>query len=55
MGWFIAIVGAVIAGMFGLGGFGTIPGGGATLMCGAIAVMFVAALLMVAGRNSSRS
>ena len=55
MSWFIAIVGAVIAATFGLGGFGTVPGGEGTLFCGALALLFVAALLMVAGRDSSRS
>ena len=55
MGWFIAIVGAVIAGMFGLGGFGTVPGGWGTLFCGALALLFVAALLVVAGRDGWRS
>ena len=55
VGWFIAIVGAVIAGTFGLGGFGTIPGGPGTVVCGAAALVFVALLLTVAGRDSSRS
>ncbi len=55
VGWFIALVGAVIAGTFGLGGFGTIPGGPGTLVCGAIALAFLAALLVFAGRDSSPS
>ncbi len=55
MGWFIAMVGGVIVGTFGLGGFGAIPGGSGTLACGAIALAFVAALLVIASRDSSPS
>lgn len=55
VGWFIAIIGTVIAGMFGLGGFGSIPDHAGTFFCGALALLFVAALLVVAGRGSPRS
>ncbi|HUF55821.1 MAG TPA: hypothetical protein VMM55_04595 [Thermohalobaculum sp.] len=40
--------------MFGLGGFGSIPDGAGTLFCGALALLFVAALLVIAGRDGSR-
>lgn len=54
LGWYIATIGTVIAGMFGLGGFGSIPDGAGTLFCGALALLFVAALLVIAGRDGSR-
>ena len=53
-GWIVGIIGLVIAGMFSLGGFGTVTSGDATLFCGALALLFVAALLAIAARNTSQ-
>ena len=52
-GW-IGIIGLVIGATFSFGGFGTITGSSATLFCGALALLFIGALIVVAGRSTSQ-
>ena len=53
LGWFVGVVGCLIAATFGVGGFGAIPDGSTTLFCGALALLFVAGLLAYAAHEGS--
>ena len=55
LGWLIGIVGLVIAATVAVGGLGAANAGEAMLLCGAFAILFIAALLAVAAGGSSRT
>lgn len=51
---FVGIIAFVIAGTYGVGGFGTVPLGPSTMLCALFALAFLAGLIAVAVRPGSR-